>query len=371
MPKGFEHSIADFPGMPRGVEYPISTILQAWKNGACALLPTESTYELTASALDPGAVARLQSLISQDELPAIILKDEAQVRDWMPLLSGAGLRLYRKLGPGPLVVRANGGYAYGLCTRLPESVQRFLIRDGCLALRWPAHPVWAALGESDQPLISVALPCRTAQEALARIREEVACVDAGPTEFGALPGVVRVEGRRCLVEREGVLRREQIEELVLCRILFICTGNTCRSPMAEALCGKLLADRLGCKTSELQQHGFCVQSAGLAAMMGCEASPEAVTVIAQEGGDLSSHASRMITTEMLAWADHIFTMTASHWYALKNVPRLLDGISQPRLLSPQDEDVADPIGGEFADYRACANQILACLEQRLPELLES
>jgi len=101
--------------------------------------------------------------------------------------------------------------------------------------------------------------------------------------------------------------------------------------------------------------------------MGGEASPDAVRVVADFGADLSGHRSRMASMEMLLWADHIFVMTASHVYSLAAIVN----IPEPRLLSPAGDDIADPIGGEVADYRTCAEQIIQCLQERLPELLES
>ncbi len=265
-------------------------------------------------------------------------------------------------------MQAGSGYSDGLAARLPEATQRILVAENLLSVRWPDHAVWQGLREMGEPLISLSLPAQTAQQAAALLGDQVEwIVDGGPTEFGGLPSVVRLTDRWYELRRKGVLDDEQIRELALCRILFICTGNTCRSPMAEVLCAKLLAEKLGCGVAELAQHGFCVQSAGLAAMTGQQASPEAVTVVAQAGAELSPHRSRMATMQMLACADHIFTMTAGHRQALLQVP----GIPPPRLLSCQDEDVVDPIGGELADYQACAQQIQACLHQRLPELLAS
>jgi protein-tyrosine-phosphatase len=75
----------------------------------------------------------------------------------------------------------------------------------------------------------------------------------------------------------------------------------------------------------------------------------------------------MATMDMLLWADHIFCMTASHADALGPIPEIV----APRLLCPDGADVADPIGGDLADYRTCADQIIQCLQQRLPELLET
>ena len=83
-------------------------------------------------------------------------------------------------------------------------------------------------------------------------------------------------------------------------ILFVCTGNTCRSPLAEALFKKQLADRLGCGVGDLAGKGFFVHSAGLAAMMGGPAAAEAVAVAASYGADLSHHASRPLSEELAA-----------------------------------------------------------------------
>src|SRR5207244_2128934 len=101
-----------------------------------------------------------------------------------------------------------------------------------------------------------------------------------------------------------------------CLILFVCTGNTCRSPLAEVLCKKLLAEQLGCLPEELPRYGFIVLSAGLAALSGGEAAPEAIETARELGADLRGHSSRPLTSRLVAQADYLIAMTHSHLLAL-------------------------------------------------------
>ncbi len=149
-------------------------------------------------------------------------------------------------------------------------------------------------------------------------------------------------------------------------ILFVCTGNTCRSPMAEALCRKLLADRLGCDPTELEPRGYVVRSAGVAAFLGDGPSGPAVEVVREFGADLAGHRSRSVNAELLDDATDLIAMTRGHAAAL--VMRFPATGPEPRLLC-ENADLGDPIGGDVQLYRDCARQILQGLERFLPEWL--
>jgi protein-tyrosine phosphatase len=187
---------------------------------------------------------------------------------------------------------------------------------------------------------------------------------------GQLPTVVRIAGKQNRIEREGAVTASALEEKSPCRILFVCTGNTCRSPMAEALCRRLLADRLGCEPAQLPRHGFAVESAGLAALAGDEPSPEAIQAVRHYGADLSEHRSRPLTPDLLADADFVLAMTRTHLQFLVGWDVGV-GPRRPRLLSSRGEDIDDPIGGTLEVYHACARQIVDHLQELLAELLEA
>ncbi|MCX7425754.1 MAG: low molecular weight protein arginine phosphatase [Planctomycetia bacterium] len=149
-------------------------------------------------------------------------------------------------------------------------------------------------------------------------------------------------------------------------ILFVCAGNTCRSPMAELLARDMLAKRLRCKIEALEDRGVIVRSVGMAAAMGAHASPEAVEVMAEAGLDLSGHETHPVTEPLVRHADVIFTMTQSQRQSI--VAQWPGAAKRTSVLSADGGDVVDPIGGPKERYRHCADQIRAELGTRLDEL---
>ncbi len=130
-------------------------------------------------------------------------------------------------------------------------------------------------------------------------------------------------------------------------IIFVCTGNTCRSPMAEGFFKSL------CDNS----CAFDVRSRGVAAIDGMSASEYSVIAASELGSDISAHSSHQITHADVSWADFIFTMTSSHASVLKAAfPEFA-----PKIFSIGEfvgsADVSDPYGGDLSTYRKCAAEL--------------
>ncbi|WP_268892066.1 low molecular weight protein arginine phosphatase [Heliobacterium mobile] len=148
-------------------------------------------------------------------------------------------------------------------------------------------------------------------------------------------------------------------------MLFVCTGNTCRSPMAQVLAQKGIAQR-GWKDQ------VKVASAGTMAWPGAPASAHAQKVMADRNLDLSQHASQPLDEDLLREADLILTMTGSHRdMVLQAVPGNEGKVYAIREYIGKEGDIADPFGQSERAYARCAAEIEEVIEKAMDRIEQS
>ena len=146
-------------------------------------------------------------------------------------------------------------------------------------------------------------------------------------------------------------------------ILFVCTGNICRSPMAEALLKRILA-REGLT-------GYVVRSAGVWAANGRPASPYAIQVMAKRGMDISRHRAHSLTRADVEEADLILAMASEHVEVIETLlPQYRPKIHLLSEMAGRHDDIADPGGGPLYEYLQCADELEDLIERSYPQILK-
>ncbi|HDP70509.1 MAG TPA: low molecular weight protein arginine phosphatase [Actinobacteria bacterium] len=164
---------------------------------------------------------------------------------------------------------------------------------------------------------------------------------------------------------------------VFLKILFVCTGNICRSPLAEVFLKTLIKDE---KVSAYLCEGLEIFSAGTSAYFQSGVTKEAIEIARKYGADLSLHRSRLLNKKMIEDADLILTMETRHReFAKRLAPGCLDKIfllkdyvgegNQPKNV--YEHEISDPIGLGISAYEKCAKEIIKAIKKLIIRLDEA
>jgi tRNA threonylcarbamoyl adenosine modification protein (Sua5/YciO/YrdC/YwlC family) len=346
---------------------------RALESGSLVAFPTETVYGVAAMASLPEALQRLRELKSRPRHPFTVhIGRPEEASRYIAEIPSAARRLMARSWPGPVTLLLKTGGSLADPKLHDAGLHDVLTQEGVIGLRCPDESVAAAmLTKTRGPVVAPSAnragkPApRSAEEVLAGLDGEIdLLIDTGPSRLGSNSTIVSFDEGGWRLVRAGPHDERALRRLMRLHLLFVCTGNTCRSPMAAGLAKKLLAEREGCRVGELRPRGVQVHSAGLYAGEGAKATAHAVFAAKELGADISHHRSRKLTAELINAADAVFCMTDRH---VADARRLLPEAAEKIRRLDAHADIPDPIGGGGGVYRRAARLIEDALGKRLDE----
>jgi protein-tyrosine phosphatase len=257
--------------------------------------------------------------------------------------------------------------------RLEKEVFENLYRDNTIGIRCPDSAIASGLlGLVNHPAVapSANITGRAAAISAEEVLEQFGdglelLLDGGTCKYKQNSTVAKIGKNGVEILRAGAYPKEKLEETAQVKFLLVCTGNTCRSPMAHGFFSKYLAEKSGCGVDRLEQKGYKVFSAGTMGLVGSQATSEAIAACRAKGIEIAEHRSTALSKELLDDCDIIYVMGRMHReYVVSMSPEA----AEKCMLLADDVEIPDPIGQPQATYNSCAEMIEKAVKKRIGEL---
>lgn len=344
--------------------------------GGLAAFPTETVYGI-ACMVEDNSLTKLNNLKGRGagKYYTLHIGRKDDVGKYVPNIGLRAKKLIKTAWPGPLTIvfELSDSDIKKQKKNLKKEVFKCLYNDNSIGIRCPDNAVASMLlQQTKRPVVAPSAnktghqPATEAGQVLEQFSGQIdLLIDGGPCKYKKSSTVVKIGKKGLEILREGVYGKDELEAMSQVKFLFICTGNTCRSPMAEGIFCKYLAEKLQCNVDQLQKKGYKVASAGVLNMAGSPASEEAIAACADKGVDIKDHKSTTLTQQLIEEYDVIYAMARIH---RERVADLCPEEADKCVLIAGDEEIPDPIGQSERVFKDCADSIEKAVRERIREL---
>ncbi len=322
------------------------------KSGGLVIIPTETVYGIAANMLDKKAIDRLSKIKGRPALKpfSLHIHKKESINEFASDIPPAGYKLMDRFWPGPLTLIFKSRDKNTIGIRMPDNEIAFKI-----------------IANSGVPIVcpSANISGRSApvnfQDAIRDFSGLVElAIDAGDTKLGVESSVVDLTRQPWQLLREGAIKKKDIEDTAGKKtVIFICSGNSCRSVMAEALLKKALKEK---NRSDVE-----VLSAGIMLLGGMKASEQTKEILRKEGIDVSDHVSQPVTRDMINKSDIVLVMEKLHEEkVLEMAPEAKNRVFLLKEFAKIDDDnldIEDPIGKSMEFYTGTLSVIKQAVER--------